>query len=199
MDKKALFNLSYGLYLITTKSGEKANGCIVNTVTQITDTPTVIAVAVNKSNYTTELIANSGKFCVSVLSEKATFDFFKRFGFHSGRDVDKFDSFPCDEFDGLPVANDFSNAYLSCKVINTVDFSTHVMFVAEVIDAVVTSDDKSCTYAYYHANIKPKPQPEEKSKGWRCKICGYVYEGETLPPDFICPWCKHPASDFEKI
>lgn len=200
MDNSAFFKIGYGLYVLSAKEGEKDNGCIVNTVIQATDTPKRLVVAVNKQNLTCEMIKRTGKFCVSCLCEGATFDIFRRFGFQSGRDTDKFQG-----FDGIKRSeNDVyyitesTNAYFSCEVLKELDLGTHLLFVADVLDAKQLSDKPTVTYTYYQEHIKPKPE-ETKKKGWRCKICGYVYEGETLPEDFICPLCKHPASDFEKI
>ena len=201
MDKKALFKLGYGLYVLSAKEGEKDSGCIVNTVMQVTDEPLRIVAVVNKANYTNGMVARTGKFCVSVLSEKVTFDTIKRFGFQSGKDVSKFDGIEKQDYCGLPaLASEECNAVIACKVLQTVDLPTHTMFIAEVVDAEVKSDTPTCTYTYYQENVKPKPEAkkEEQAK-WRCTVCGYVYDGDTLPEDFICPWCKHPASDFEKV
>ncbi len=201
---EAMFKFSYGLFVLTAKDGKKDNGCIINTAAQLTDTPKRINIAVNKANYTHDMIMNTGVFNLSVLSEKADFDTFKRFGFASGRDTDKFDGFEAScqrSANGLYYVTEGVNSFISAKVIDTHDYGTHTLFVAEVTEAQVISPDPSVTYAYYFAHIKPKPQPkiEEKKVGWICKICGYVYEGDPIPEDFICPLCKHPASDFEKI
>ncbi len=200
LDVNAMFKLSYGLFVLSTKEGDKDNGCIVNTVMQVTDTPMRISVTVNKSNYTTQMIEKTGILNVSILSESAKFSVFERFGFQSGRDTDKFAGFDGAKRseNGLLYLTEMTNAYLSAKVISTVDLGTHLMFIADVTDGQVLSDVPSATYAYYFANIKPKPQAAKK-KGWVCKICGYVYEGDPLPEDFVCPWCKHPASDFEPL
>ncbi len=203
MDNKAFFKLSYGLFVLTTSLDGRDNGCIVNTVQQVTSDPLRICVAVNKSNLTHDLIVGSGSLAVSVISEDASFDLFKRFGFASGRDTDKFAGFgDCKRVDGLYVVTKGVNSFMTAGVADTVDLGTHTMFIADVTDAAVLSDAPSATYAYYHANIKPKPEQPAQSSGktaWRCRICGYIYEGEELPEDFICPLCKHPASDFEKI
>lgn len=199
LDPKAMFSLSYGLFVLTAKEGDKDNGCIVNTVIQITDSPKRIIAVVNKSNYTHDMILNTKEFNVSVLSTSTPFDVFKRFGFVSGRDTDKFAGF--DEprsVNGIKYIQQHANAFMSGKVIEAVDVGTHTIFIADVTEAKVLSDEKSVTYEYYFANIKPKPQPEKK-KGYVCKICGYVYEGEELPEDFVCPWCKHGAADFEPM
>lgn len=197
--KEALFKLTYGLFVLSTRDGEKDNGCIINTAMQVTDTPLQIAVAVNKSNYTCEMIQKSGVFNVSILSESTPFSVFENFGFKSGRTEDKFKVFENKKRsnNGVFYITEYTNAFISAKVVNTVDCGTHLMFIGEVTEAEILSDKPSVTYDYYFKNIKPKPA--EKKKGYVCKICGYVYEGEPLPDDFICPWCKHPASDFEKL
>ena len=176
MNKQAMFNLSYGLYILTAKDSQKDNGCIVNTVMQVTETPNQIIAAVNKLNYTHDLISKTGEFNVSILSQDSKFQTYKHWGFQSG-----------------------TNAFISAKVISVSDLGTHSLFLAEVTDSEILSDSESVTYSYYHKNIKPKSDAQEKKKGFICKVCGYIYEGETLPEDFICPWCKHPASDFEPI
>lgn len=200
MNQAAMFQLSYGLFVLSAKNGEKDNGCIVNTVQQITTTPNRISIAVNKYNFTHDMIKDTGSFNVSILSEEVTFDIFKHFGFQSGRDVDKLKNFSDYErsSNGIFYLNKYANAFLSASVAETVDLGTHTMFIADVTDGEVLSQVPSVTYAYYHKHIKPQPQ-ETKKTGWRCKICGYIYEGEELPVDFICPICKHGASDFERI
>jgi len=205
IEKEAMYKLTYGLFMLTTTDGEKQNGCIVNTVMMITDNPKRIVIFVNKSNYSEELLRKT-KICnVSILTEKTPFDIFKQFGFQSGRDVDKFEGgmYATSE-NGLYYLPDYANAVLSAKVVDCYDYDTHTLFVAEVTEAKTLNADKSVTYEYYQNNIKPKPQApktEEKSdKGkWVCKVCGYVHEGDELPADFICPWCKHPAEDFERV
>lgn len=199
MDNKVMFNISYGLYVLTAKSEEKHNGCIINTLQQVTDTPLRVSVTVNKNNYTHDLVKESGLFNVSILSESATFDIFKHFGFQSGKDVNKFEDYPMGiSANGLAYVTEGTNGYISAKVIETIDLGTHTMFIAEVTDGEVLSDTPAATYSYYHKHIKEAPAAA-KSKGWVCKICGYVYEGDPLPEDFICPLCKHGAKDFEKI
>ncbi len=199
-NQAAMFKLTYGLFVLSAKEGEKDNGCIVNTVQQVTDTPNRIAVTVNKSNYTHDMILKTGRFNVSILSEDASFEIFQHFGFQSGRDVDKFADWNDYERaeNQITYITKGTNGYLCGKVIETMDLGTHTFFLAEVEDGDILNDTESVTYSYYHKNIKPQPK-ETKKTGWRCKICGYVYEGEELPPDFICPLCKHGASDFEKI
>ena len=202
IEPNALFKLSYGLFVLTARDGDRDNGCIINTVTQLTDTPKRLTIAVNKQNYTHDRILKTGVFNVSVLSEDAPFKLFQHFGFHSGRDTDKFSDFNHAERseNGLLRLNRYSNAFLSCKVTASLDYGTHTLFVADITEAKVLNNAPSITYAYYFANTKPKPQPvEPDKKGWVCKICGYVYEGEVLPPDFICPLCKHGAEDFEPL
>jgi len=196
INNDSMFKISYGLFVITAKA-EKDNGCIINTVQQVTQEPLKITVAVNKDNYTHDMIKESGIFNVSVLTESVPFDVFERFGFVSGRDKDKFEDFSdvARTENGLLYLTKYSNAVISGKVIAEIDCGTHTIFVADVAEALKLSDEKSVTYQYYFDNIKPKPA--QKKKGYVCKICGYVYEGDELPEDFICPWCKHPASDFE--
>ena len=205
MDKLAMYKLSYGLFVLTARDGEKDNGCIINTAIQAASEPNQLSICVNKANYTHDMIERTGKFTVSVLSEQADFELFKHFGFQSGRDVDKFTNFTgCARgADGLYYITEGSNAYFSVTVDKTVDLGSHTMFIGEITDMAVLSDTPSTTYEYYQNHIKPKPQAVGKTdKGqtvWRCRICGYEYVGEEIPDDFICPICKHPASDFEKI
>ncbi len=198
IDNTALFKLSYGLFVLSAREGEKDNGCIINTAIQVTDSPKRISVTVNKQNYTHDMIMKTGEFNISVLTEKTPFDIFKHFGFASGRDTDKFVGEPLRTENKIAYVGGYSNAVMSGKVISTVNCGSHTIFIAEVTEAIVLSDEKSVTYEYYFANIKPKPETAKK-KGFVCKICGYVYEGEVLPPDFICPLCKHGADDFEEI
>lgn len=198
MDNNVMFKISYGLYVLTSKNDEKSNGCIVNTLQQVTTTPNRVSITVNKGNFTHDMIMDSKEFNISILSEKVTFDTFRHFGFQSGRDVDKFADYPYETAEnGIPYIKEGANSYLSGKVISTSDLGTHTMFIADVTGGEVLSDDPSVTYDYYHKNIKESPA--QKKKGWVCKICGYVYEGDPLPPDFVCPICKHGAADFEKL
>ncbi|MBQ9081183.1 MAG: flavin reductase [Clostridia bacterium] len=202
MDEKVMQKLSYGLFVLTTVVGDKDNGCIVNTVTQITASPNRISVAVNKNNYTAQMILQSKKFTVSVLSTDTNFEIFERFGFQSGKDVDKFKGFTAHFMspNGCEYISQGTNAYLCANVKEALDMGTHYLFIADVTDGKVLSDKPSCTYAYYHENIKPKPKKNDQGQTvWVCTICGYEYVGEELPDGFICPICKHPASDFEKI
>lgn len=198
MDNNALFKLSYGLFVLTARQGEKDNGCIINTAMQITDDPKRITIAVNKQNLTHDMVLATGEFNLSVLSEEAVFWIFQHYGFQSGKDVDKFANIPeVRTANGLRYVEGCTNAVISGKVISTVDCGTHTLFVADVTDAKLLSDEPSMTYQYYFDHVKPKPEPAKKAS-WVCKICGYVYEGDPLPADFICPWCKHGAEDFEK-
>ncbi len=202
VDNSAFFKLSYGLFVLTARDGDKDNGCIINTVTQLTDSPKRITIAVNKANYTHDMILKTGVFAVSVLSEDVPFKTFQHFGFQSGRDVDKFaDWDSCARAaNGVRYVPEYANAFMAATVIEARDYGTHTLFVADVTQAQVLSDAPSVTYAYYFAHIKPKPAPvEEHKKGFVCKICGYVYEGDELPEDFICPLCKHGAKDFEPL
>lgn len=202
VDQNALFKLSYGLYLLTAEDGGKHNGCIINTAVQLTDTPKRITIAVNKANHTHDMILSTGKFNLSVLTTSTPFALFQHFGFRSGRDVEKFDAKYETRLseNGLVYLNQYCNAFISGKVIEAKDYGTHTLFVADITEAKVTSGEPSVTYTYYFDHIKPKPQPVEESKpGWVCKICGYVYEGEDIPADYVCPLCKHGAEDFEKL
>jgi len=201
MDNAALFKIGYGLYVLTAMAHDKHNGCIINTLQQVTSDPLRISITVNKANLTHDMIAHTGEFNVSVLSQEATFDLFKHFGFQSGRTAEKI----AGQWDlvgwaenGLSYVKKATNAYLSGKVFQSIDLGTHTLFLADVTDAKVLSDAETATYSYYHASIKPKPE-KKAAGGWRCKICGYIHEGEELPSDFICPLCKHGAVDFEKI
>lgn len=203
MNKKAMYKLSYGLFVLTTKENEKDNGCIINTAIQAANNQ--LSICVNKANYTHDMILKSGVFNVSIISQNAKFDLFKHFGFQSGRDVNKFEGFKaCERSEnGILYVTEGTNAYISVKVTKTEDLDSHTMFVGQITDMDVLSDVPSATYEYYQNNIKPKPQPvgqtEDGQIVWRCTICGYEYVGEELPEDFICPLCKHPASDFEKV
>lgn len=224
MDKKAMYKLSYGLFVLTTKLGDKINGCITNTAIQVTTDPNRIAFAVNKMNYTHDMLLESKVFNISIISEDASFELFKWFGFQSGREVEKFPAGGIKTADGYEIAYDISsngipviktgtNSFISGNVFETVDLGSHTLFICDVTDMDVLSESASATYAYYQDNIKPKPGEiktgdsvgtlekgeKEGQVVWVCKICGYVYEGEDLPDDFICPWCKHPASDFERV
>ena len=202
VDQNALFTLSYGLFVVTAAEGEKHNGCIINTAMQLTDTPKRISITVNKANYTHDMILRTKKFNLSVLSQSVPFALFEQFGFKSGRDAEKFDGkyeIRISE-NGLVYLNQFANAFISGSVIQSIDCGTHTQFIADVTEARMLSAEPSVTYAYYFEHIKPKPQPAEDNKpGWVCKICGFVYEGENLPADYVCPLCKHGPEDFDRI
>ncbi len=198
-DLTALFNIGYGLYVVTSNDGKKDNGLIVNTVTQVTNTPNRIAVTISKDNYSHHIIKQTGKMNVNCLTTEAPFKVFEVFGFQSGRNVDKFEGCePLSSDNGLVVLPRYINSFMSLKVEQYVDLDTHGMFICSVGEARVISDKETMTYTYYQNNVKPKPKTEGK-KGFVCKICGYVYEGDRLPEDIVCPLCKHGASDFEPI
>ena len=202
-DMKALFNIGYGLYVVTSNDGERDNGLIVNTVMQVTSSPERVAVAINKSNYSHGVIRTSGKMNVNVLSVDAPFKVFEHFGFQSGRDVDKFASCsPSRSANGLVVLPHHINSYMSLEVEEYIDLGSHGMFICSVSEAAVVSDSETMTYSYYHANVKPKPTapvPEAGGvKKYVCKICGYIHEGD-MPDDFECPICKHGKEDFEEL
>lgn len=198
-DLSALFNIGYGLYVVTSNDGKRDNGLIVNTVSQVTNSPNRIAVTINKDNYSHHVIKQTGKMNLNCLSVDAPFSIFENFGFRSGRNVDKFENCPPLRSDnGLAFLPRYINSFMSLKVEQYVDLDTHGMFICSVTEARVISDVETMTYTYYQKNVKPKPQTDGK-KGWVCKVCGYIYEGDELPDDFICPLCKHGVSDFEPI
>ena len=195
----AMHSLTYGLFVVTACLYGRDNGCIVNTVGQVTSSPNRISITVNKSNYTHDMIIKTGAFNLSFLSEDSEFDIYQRFGFQSGRDTDKLQGAKYQRAaNGIIYLTEQVNAYLSGKVVQTVDLGSHTLFIADITGGEVLSKTPSVSYAYYFANIKPKPEKPKKT-GWICTICGYVYEGDELPPDYICPICKHPASDFKKL
>lgn len=203
MNQKTMFKLTYGLFVLTACADGRDSGCIINTAAQVTSEPNRISITVNKSNFTHDLVRDSGRFNISILSEAASFDTFKHFGFRSGRTVDKFEGYDACKRSGNGIfyVTDGTNGYISAKVEQMIDLGSHTMFIAAVEDMEVLSDVPSATYTYYQENIKPAPQ-QPKAEGktvWRCTVCGYIYEGEEIPADFICPLCKHPASDFEKV
>lgn len=201
MDTKSLFKLSYGLYLLTANAGGKDNGCIINTAVQVANSPDRIAVSVTKGSLTESMIAENKKFNISVISKEAEFSLFEHFGMKTGREVDKFADFTDVKRspNELYYLTKWANAYISVYVQEIVDLGSHTLFIGQMVGGEVLSDSESCTYAYYHSNIKPAPKSSADKKGWRCTICGYEYEEEVLPDDYICPLCKHPASDFERI
>ena len=198
-----MYRLSYGLFVLTAREAEKDNGCIINTAIQAASEPNQLSICVNKTNYTHDMIERTGKFTVSVLSQNAQFELFKHFGFQSGRNTNKFETFKkCDRgINDIYYITEGTNAYISVKVIKTEDLGSHTMFIGEITDMEVLSNIPSVTYDYYQNNIKPENvgKTEDGQTIWRCRICGYEYVGEELPDDFICPLCKHPASDFEKV
>ena len=199
IDSKALFKIGYGLYVVTSNDGTKDNGLIVNTVVQVTDSPKRVAVCINKLNYSHDVIKNTGIMNLNCLSVETPFSIFERFGFQSGRTVNKFEGFESPRTEnGLTYLSQYANAVISLKVEQYVDLDSHGMFICTVDEANVLSDKETITYNYYQQNVKPKPETKAK-KGFVCKICGYVYEGDELPEDFICPICKHGASDFEPV
>ncbi len=198
-DMTALFNIGYGLYVVTSNDGARDNGLIVNAVTQVTNTPNRVAVTINKMNYSHDVIKNTGVMNVNCLSTEAPFAVFEKFGFRSGRDVDKFEGCsPMRSDNGLVYLPKYINSFLSLQVSQYVDLGTHGMFICDVTEARVISKTETMTYTYYQNNVKPKPKSDGK-KGFVCKVCGYIYEGDELPEDFICPLCKHGASDFEPL
>ena len=201
MNNSALYKIGYGLYVLTARDKEKDSGCIINTVLQVTSAPKLSGViTVIKQNFTHEMIMNSKQFNLSILTTETPFSMFQHFGFQSGKNVDKFADFigVTRSSNGIVYLPEYSNAYLSFAVTDTIDFGSHTMFRADITDGEVLSSVPSATYDYYQQNIKPKPQAAQKA-GYRCSVCGYVYEGEPLPPDFICPICKHGADVFVKI
>ncbi len=210
MDNKALYNLSYGVFMLATKQDGKVNGCITNTCMQVANSPTRVAISCINANYTCELIKKSGVFALTLLDETCDFDTIKHFGMQSGRDVDKFTG----DFDlnklsvdinQIPYLTDHACSVISCRVLDSTDLGSHTLFIAEIVDAKLLNDKKPLTYADYQARVKPKPDAAKnenagkKIVGWKCKICGYVYEGSELPKDYTCPLCGHPAEDFEPI
>ena len=198
-DLTALFNIGYGLYVVTSNDGKRDNGLIVNAVTQVTNSPNRIAVTINKQNYSHEVIKATGKMNINCLSTDAPFSVFEAFGFRSGRDTDKFENCtPLYSDNGLVFLPKYINSFMSLKVEQYIDLDTHGMFICSVTEARVVSEKETMTYTYYQNNVKPKPQSEGK-KGLVCKVCGYIYEGDVLPDDYICPLCKHGAADFEPI
>ena len=199
VDKTALFRIGYGLYVVSVNDGTKDTGCIVNSVCQVADNPLRVSVCINKANYTNEVVNRTGVLNVNCLSVEAPFGVFKQFGFQSGRTADKFADYTDAprSANGLIVLPQYINAFMSLKVVKTIDLGSHDMFLCEVTEAKAFSNLDTMTYTYYQQNVKPKPQP--KKTGWVCKVCGYVYEGDELPEDYICPICKHDASVFEKV
>ena len=209
IDNKAIFNISYGLFVLVARQGEKDNACIINVAQQVTSEPLQLMICVNKRNQTHDMILRTLKFNLCPLSEEATMKPFQHFGFQSGKSVDKFAE--CEQElrtdNGLRYLPKYINSVISCVVTKSIDMGTHTMFIARVMEAKVLTDSPSITYDYYQKNIKPDyraagqadVQTSGKTKKWVCEVCGYVYEGDELPADFTCPWCKHPASDFKLV
>ena len=207
IDKKSIFNISYGLYVLIAREGDKDNGCIVNVAQQVTSDPLQLMLCVNKQNLTHDMVLRTGRFNICCLTEHTPMKVFQHFGFQSGRDVDKFAGCEVEmrSGNGLLYLPKYTNAYLSGQMNYAKDLGTHTLFIADIVEAVHLSDDPSLTYAYYQQHIKPtgaqasQPASDTGKKRWVCDVCGYVYEGDELPADFICPWCKHPASDFKLV
>lgn len=203
MDKKALYKLSYGVFMLSTRDGETVNGCITNTCMQVANSPTRIAIAVINTNYTCDLIKKSGVFALSLLDQTCSYELIKHFGFQSGREVNKFENLqmPVD-VNGIPYMGWQACAVISGKVVSSQDLGSHTLFIAEVVDAKLLNDNAPLTYDDYQTKVKPKPAPKAEDKkivGWRCKICKYEYQGSELPEDFACPLCGHGVDDFEPI
>lgn len=207
MDTTAFFKLTYGLYIVTSKDGEHESGCVMNTMTQVTAEPAQVCITLNKDNYTTQLIEKNGVFNVSVLLDDVSMDLIRQFGFQSGRDVNKFENIKYDtDQHGVKYLTQDSAAMFVCRVKQKVDVGTHYMFISEVCDAKTLSNEPVLTYTAYHEKKKGTTPPsapsyieETKKQGWRCDVCGYIYEGDSLPEDYICPICKVDASHFHKI
>ena len=203
MDKKALYNLEYGVFMVSSRVGDKINGCITNTCIQAAAKPLLVAICCINGNYTPELIKESGLFTVSVLDDSATFETVRRFGMQSGRKADKFADFDyAMDANGLPYLKAEANAVISCRVVSSQDLGSHTIFFGEILEAEKLSDRPSLTYSRYQSDVKPKPAAKKETRpivGWKCKICGYVYEGAQLPADYLCPLCGHGPEDFEPI
>ena len=202
INNQAIFKLGYGLYVLTAREGEKDNGCIINVCQQVTDTPQKIIITVNKNNLTHDMILRTARFNISVLTEQAPFKVFEHFGFQSGRNTDKFAGCESESRmeNGIRYIPKYTNACISGLVNHAIDLGTHTLFIAEVTESILLNNEPSVTYNYYREHIKPKPAAADNGKKarWVCQVCGYVYEGEEMPNDFICPWCKHGKADFIK-
>lgn len=203
MNSKVMNKISYGLYVLTSRNGNQYNGCIINTLAQVTTSPNRVSITVNKGNFSEYMIRSDGRFNVSIIDESAKFELFKRFGFASGRWENKLPGLKYKfAANGIPVIEEGICGYICCEVVQSIDLGTHTMFIADVVDGEVTSGNAPMTYSYYHANVKPKPAAAPKSENagerWVCNVCGYIYEG-ALPDDFVCPVCKHGAADFSKL
>lgn len=203
MNSKVMNKISYGLYVLTSRNGNQYNGCIINTLAQVTTSPNRVSITVNKGNFSEYMIRSDGRFNVSIVDESAKFELFKRFGFASGRWENKLSGLKYKfAANGIPVIEEGVCGYICCEVVQSIDLGTHTMFIADVVEGEVTSGNAPMTYSYYHANVKPKPAAAPKSDNaverWACNVCGYIYEG-ALPDDFVCPVCKHGAADFSKL
>ena len=199
MDSKALFNVSYGLYVVTAKDGSKDNGCIANAIMQVTSNPARIAICLNKENLTCDIISKTNEFNISILSTDSKFSTFKHWGYQSGKTIDKLEGISYKRAkNDIVYLDEETNACISAKVSQKIDLGTHFLFIADIVDSFIISDTPSVTYDYYQKNIK-EIQNNESKKGYICLICGYIYEGDVLPEDFVCPICKHGASDFKKL
>ena len=203
MNKKALYDLTYGVFVLTAKAGNEVNGCITNTCIQVASDPTRVAISVLNTNHTCDVLKQGGQFTLSLLDKSCTIETIRHFGMQSGRDVDKFGPMttPKDS-QGVPYLGWQSCAWLSCTVVSSQDLGSHTLFIAEVVDGDKLSDNEPLTYAYYQNELKPKPAPkaeEKKIVGWQCTICKFIYDGPELPADYTCPLCGHPAEDFEPI
>ena len=198
MDNNALFKLTYGLFLLTSWEGGRDNGCIINTAMQVASNPTRISIAVQKTNLTHDMILRTGICNISSISKTADFELFQRFGMQSGRDTDKLADFNgvSRSENGLIYLTEHSNMYISAKVTERFDLGSHTLFIAEITDAQVLSEEESCSYAYYQSDIKAKPMAKTEKRSWTCSVCGYVYEGDEIPADFECPLCHHGKEDF---
>lgn len=198
MNNKALYKLTYGLFLLTTKDDEKDNGCIINTAIQVANNPTRISIAVQKNNFTHDMVLSTGMFNISSIATTADFELFKRFGMQSGREVNKFEGFSDVKRseNGIFYLTKASNMYMSARVTEHFDLGSHTLFIAELNDAEVLSEDNSCTYDFYQNNIKPKPTKKVEKRSFTCSVCGYVYEGDEIPDNFECPLCHHGKEDF---
>lgn len=206
IDNKAIFNISYGLFVLVARQDDKDNACIINVAQQVTSEPLQLMICVNKQNLTHDMVLRTLKFNLCPLSEEATMKPFQHFGFQSGKTVDKFALSETElrTENGLRYLPKYINSVISCVVTKSIDLGTHTMFIARVMEAKVLTDSPSITYAYYQQHIKPKPeasgqQSVASKKRWVCEVCGYVYEGDELPDDFVCPWCKHGKSDFKPM
>ena len=199
-DPKAQHRIGYGLYAVSAREGDRDNAMIANAVMQVTNTPERVAIALNKESFTHDMILRTGKMNVNCLSVDTPYSVFEHFGMQSGKTVSKFEGMtPARTASGLAIVTEHANAYFELLVESTADLGTHTMFVCSITESRVLSDAPTMTYADYHARVKPKPEANEGKKGWVCKICGYVYEGDPLPEDFVCPICRHGAADFEPL